>query len=378
MLTPLFTIRRLILISASLALAGFLLTGVFDYLYIQQVLGSFQQGLETIQFLNPHLAKFLAALGGAALSALYIKLGGVSIGPMRRTVGFFTIAPLLMSALVHGVSAYGTWGDWFDDAGHSHLTYEITPENRVVFYSGRKVSPRTNRELHPVTADVVHELECRRRGDFHEIFNPKPDDWFAPGDGSPLLWYSEHEGFHFFNMPAHDGSSATLLKPVTPELHRRYYAEIRESEERTAEARRVAAEAAAAKVQRASVAPQTPSTTPSAPEPTRAFEPTGAGLPPTNGGPMNHLRTKRPSAAAPSTGIPASNVRIYDLRPGLMLNIRTSGRACRCWSNGPVEIAVDGGPWHRQVLGTLRFLPRGMIRARPLAPSATQLFLEHL
>lgn len=206
---------------AGLGVVILLATGLFDYFYIRYFVAQFDQGLAEIDLANPRLMKALVSGLAAAMSWYCLRSSAISIGFVRNIVSVLTTGAFAWTALVNLIAGVATWGHYFDGIGHSRLRYEITYDNKVVFYSSCTISPRTGQPLAEVTPDVVYELEARRNaGSFREILSPPTDGGFTPGTAQPRYWYSLREdgSIHLFNMPGHDPVSRAHLAPITREI----------------------------------------------------------------------------------------------------------------------------------------------------------------
>lgn len=217
----------------SVPLLVFLATGFFDYLYIRHIVAQFDHGLADVDLANPKLMKALVAGMAAAASWWFLRFHAVSMGWIRNILSYLTTVSFGLVAVMNLVSGIAIWGHHFDGLGNALLRYEITPDNRVLFYAKRTVSPRTGLPLQEVTPEAVYGLEARRQGAFREVTDPRSDDWFGPGTGQPLLWFSERpDGIHVFNMPGYDPDNRAELRPVSLEIKTRYYHEKHEREQR--------------------------------------------------------------------------------------------------------------------------------------------------
>jgi hypothetical protein len=218
---------RVIVTLVVVAMLMFLLTGLFDYLYIRFVVGAFSQGLQAVNWVNPHLGKAVIAFVSAIVALVTIEVFAVSFASIRRVLQWTLVIPLFLAAITHGIAAVATWGDIFDPLGHSDLFYGIDDQNRVKLFSRGGANPMTGDPLVAITPQNVREVEARRNNTPMEVRTPEPNSWFATGSGKPILWYSKRaDGFHFFNMPGFDSSTATPLQPATLEIKASYEAEM--------------------------------------------------------------------------------------------------------------------------------------------------------
>lgn len=235
-----------ILIVFAVAVLAFVATGLCDYLYVRYIVGQFELGLSNIDFANPHLGKALVAALTSTVTLLFFRTGAISPGWIIKLLGPSAVAGYLIAG-AHLVAGISTYGHYFDALGKSLLHYEITYDNKVLFFSNHSVSPYTGRPLKEVTPAVVHNLEIRRkRGKFEEVLSPKPEDWWSSGTREPLLWYSKrNDGIHVFNMDGFDPATNAELAPVSPEIQNAYYDQKRAEEQKRNEERKRAEEQAA-------------------------------------------------------------------------------------------------------------------------------------
>jgi hypothetical protein len=207
------------------------LTGFFDYWWIRYVVGQFDEGLGSISFANPFIPKCIVSAAAALFSFLYLRYAAfVPQRPrfLRQFLQYATTGVFGVATLQTGIKAVGTGrpcGAYFDELGHALVRYEITPENKPVFYSRREVSPRTGRQMQLATPAVVSALEARCRGECQEVQHPESRPWFAPGNGDALLWYSkEPDGWHFWTCPQFDPVTKQPAEEVTPEFSEEWHA----------------------------------------------------------------------------------------------------------------------------------------------------------
>lgn len=207
-------------------IALFLITGLFDYLYVRWVVGFFEQGLGAINWVNPHLGKAVISLVTGTVSLIAFRVFSVSFASLRRVLEWTVIPPLFLAAITHGILAFATWGNLFDQLGHSSLFYGIDDQNRVEYFNHGGKHPKTGEPLIAITSENVREVEIRRHATVQEITNPDSAAWFAPGSGKPLLWYAKRDdGLHFYNLPGYDPAISVKLKPVTTEIKALYETE---------------------------------------------------------------------------------------------------------------------------------------------------------
>ena len=218
-------IGRILAGSVVAILALFLLTGLFDYFYFRSVIGTFEQGLGEINWVNAHLGKAVIAAFSALTTFVFFKYEATSLSVVSNRMGRFIISSFIITALFHTILTFATWGNIFNSVGHSGLYYGIDDSNEVRYFNRGGAHPQTGEPLIAVTPENVREVEIRRHAKFSEITDPANDMWFAPGSGKPMLWYSEREdGFHFFKLPGFDPATSRKLEPVTVELQPRYFA----------------------------------------------------------------------------------------------------------------------------------------------------------
>ena len=204
-------------------LAIFLLTGLFDYIYFRSIIGTFEQGLGEINWINPHLGKAVLAAFSAIAVLLFVQVQVLSPARISRTVGRLIALSFGFTAILQIILTFATWGYLFDSLGHSHLYYGIDDNNEVRYFTHGGANPETGEALIPLTSDIVREIEMRRRAKFAEIKDPPIDIWFSPGSGKPKLWYAEREdGYHFFELPGFDPATSQKLEPVTSSTQQKY------------------------------------------------------------------------------------------------------------------------------------------------------------
>ena len=258
------TIARFLAGSVLAVLALFLLTGLFDYIYFRSVIGTFEQGLGEINWINPHLGKAVIAAVSSVATILFFRYEAASFSFISRPIGRFVTSSFILVSIYHTILTFATWGNIFDSVGHSHLYYGIDDNNQVRYFnpSGDHSPdhpphhPQTGEVLIAVTPENVREVEIRRHATFLEIKDPSEEMWFAPGTGRPMLWYSEREdGFHFFNLPGFDRARSRKLEPVTPELQQRYLA-ARKAKQQQVEAEQKEAKKLANEAEQARIATQ--------------------------------------------------------------------------------------------------------------------------
>jgi hypothetical protein len=214
-------------LAGSLAVAAglFLLTGLFDYLYLRSIISEFEQGLGAVEWINPHLGKAVVALVSGIVTVLFFRMEAMSPRPMARYLSQSIAVGFFIAAVTHGIRAAATWGDLFDRLGQSELYYGIDDSNEVRYFTHPGVHPRTGEPLIKVTVDNVREVELWRHTPFAEVRDPAQVEWFARRNARPMLWFVEREdGLHFFNMPGYDAATAKKLEPVTPEMRTTYLA----------------------------------------------------------------------------------------------------------------------------------------------------------
>ncbi len=229
-------VGRILAGSVLAILVLFLLTGLFDYIYFRSIIGTFEQGLGEINWINPHLGKAVIAAVSAVAVLLFCQFEALSIAPISRTVGRIIALSFGLTAILQTILTFATWGYLFDSLGRSHLYYGIDDNNEVRYFTHGGAHPQTGEPLIPVTPDIVREIEMRRRAKFAEIKEPPIDKWFAPGSGKPKLWYSEREdGLHFFELPGFDPATSRKLEPVTTVVQQQYLA-AKKAQQRQAEA----------------------------------------------------------------------------------------------------------------------------------------------
>jgi hypothetical protein len=205
---------KVILSFAGLILAAVALIWLFDKILIYFYARSYVEELAATLALNKHLATALVWVVFALTVFLFSCL--VSFSRRRRSLG---LAGLLV--LVVGQALVLYWLDKpFDGKGVAQKCYVMTRDS--IRYGERAgIDPNTGLECKPLTPEIAERVGRYAKGDRPKrlVASDNPV-FFAPGTGSPIVWYSpEKDGkVEIFDLMGFHADTGEELLPITKEI----------------------------------------------------------------------------------------------------------------------------------------------------------------
>jgi len=166
------------------------------------------------------------------------------------------IVPEVIVKYLKQISANPSEGDKQDQkfdvsTGKAKKYYAKTPEG-TRYFDNDGFDPKYGIKLQPVDPNVIRS-EAMHNRPLRKI--ESPTEFFDPATNDPKVWYYEaDDGFEFFDQPGYHPKYGSELKPVTPEVVRKYDMQLEKARKQKTEAeqKRIADE------ERKSRAAQTP------------------------------------------------------------------------------------------------------------------------
>jgi hypothetical protein len=205
---------KVILSFVGLILAAVALIWLFDKIFIYFYARSYVEELATTLALNKHLATALVWVVFALTVFLFSCL--ISFSKRRRSLG---LAGLLILVIGQALVLY--WADKpFDPNGVPQKCYVMTRDS--IRYGERAgIDPNTGLECKPLTPEIAERAGRYAKGDRPKrlVASDSPV-FFAPGTGSPIVWYSrEKDGkVEIFDLMGYHPQTGEELTPISKDI----------------------------------------------------------------------------------------------------------------------------------------------------------------
>ena len=205
---------KVILSFVGLILAAASLIWLFDKIFIYFYARSYVEELAATLALNKHLATALVWAVFALTVFLFSCL--ISFSKRRRALG---LAGLLVLVIGQALVLY--WADKpFDAKGVAQKRYVMTRDS-IRFGERAGIDPNTGLECKPLTPEIAERIGRYAKGDRPKrlVASDNPV-FFAPGTGSPIVWYSrEQNGFvEIFDLMGYHPQTGEELTPIAKDI----------------------------------------------------------------------------------------------------------------------------------------------------------------
>ncbi len=205
---------KVILSFVGLILAAASLIWLFDKIFIYFYARSYVEELAATLALNKHLATALVWAVFALTVFLFSCL--ISFSKRRRSLG---LAGLLVLVIGQALVLY--WADKpFDAKGVAQKCYVMTRDS-IRFGERAGIDPNTGLECKPLTPEIAERVGRYAKGDRPKrlVASDNPV-FFAPGTGSPIVWYSrEQNGFvEIFDLMGYHPQTGEELTPIAKDI----------------------------------------------------------------------------------------------------------------------------------------------------------------
>lgn len=207
------TPKTLLTILAVLAAAAVLIW-LFDKILIYLYAKSYVEEIAAVLGLNRNLATALVWVVFAVTALLFSCL--LSFSKRRRSFG---LAGLF--ALVAGQSLILYWADKpFDEKGVAQKCFVITRDS-IKYGERAGIDPSTGLECKPLTPEIAERVGRYAKGDRPKTIaaNENPV-FFAPGTGSPIVWYARKKNgiVEIFDLMGYHPETGEELTPITKDI----------------------------------------------------------------------------------------------------------------------------------------------------------------
>ena len=205
---------KVILSFAGLILAAVALIWLFDKIFIYLYARSYVEEIAATLGLNKHLATALVWVVFALTVFLFSCL--ISFSKRRRSLG---LAGLLILVIGQALVLY--WADKpFDAKGVAQKCYVMTRDS--IRYGERAgIDPNTGLECKPLTPEIAERVGRYAKGDRPKrLVASENPVFFAPGTGSPIVWYSrEKDGkVEIFDLMGYHPQTGEELTPISKDI----------------------------------------------------------------------------------------------------------------------------------------------------------------
>jgi hypothetical protein len=205
---------KAILSLVAVVVAAAALIWLFDKVFIYFYARSYVEEIAAALGLNKHLATALVWIV-FALTAFLISCI-ISFSKRRRSLGY---AGLLTLVIGQGLILY--WADKpFDEKGVAQKCYVVTRDS-IKYGERAGIDPGTGLECKPLTPEIAERVERYARGDRPKRLSANQNPvFFAPGTGSPIVWYfrGKNGAIEIFDLMGYHPETGEELLPVTKEI----------------------------------------------------------------------------------------------------------------------------------------------------------------